>query len=73
MEKLYVLNIENYLVGVYTSHRKAMQAIFSHTLQDNLKLTDYVFDFGIEYFTYQSENGITVHYDLHEVTPDEQA
>lgn len=73
MEKLFVLFIENRLVGVYTSHRKAMQTLILDTIRSNLKLTDYLFDFGVEFFTYQDEDGNETAFEIQEITPDARA
>lgn len=73
MENVYVLFMENRLVGVYTSHRKAMQTLILDTVRQNWKLDRYQFDFGIEYFTYVDDEGNETEYEIQEVAPDARA
>ena len=73
MDTLYVLFFENRLVGVYTSHRKAMQTMIHDTVSSDLQLVNYDYDFGIEYFTYYDADNNESTWELQEVTPDARA
>jgi len=73
MDTVFVLFLDNHLEGVYTSHRKATQAMILDTFRDGRKLQDYSFQFGTEFFTYVDADDNTCVYELMEVTPDERA
>ena len=51
MDKLYVVTKDSELIGVYTTHRKATQALIMDTIKEGMKLQDYSFEFGVEFFT----------------------
>ena len=70
METLFVLFLANRLVGVYTTHRKAMQAVLLEAVPKRWKMTDYSFQFGAEFFTYEDDQCNEMTYELMEVTPD---
>jgi hypothetical protein len=75
MENVFVLIINSLLIGVYTSHRKAVQAMIMETLPYGYTMTDYTFDFGVEFYTF-SDPAMSSNekvYELHEVTPDTRA
>ena len=72
MNTMFVLFIDNRLVGVYTSHRKATQTMILESLKYGKKLQDYSFQFGIEFFTYVDTDDDIYVYQLMEVTPDER-
>lgn len=73
MGELYVVMIDTRLVGVYTSHRKAMQTVIMDTVRSNLKLVNYLFDFGVEFLTYEDEDGNETHFEIQEIIPDARA
>jgi hypothetical protein len=73
MENVFVLMIDTRLVGVYTSHRKAVQAAIMDNLPYDYKLSDYVYDFGVEFFTFTDDKNSERVYEIQEVTPDERA
>ena len=73
METVFVLFLDNHLVGVYTSHRKATQAMILDSFKEGIHLTDYSFQFGTEFFTYANSVEDTYVYELMEVTPDARA
>lgn len=71
MDTVYVLFIETRMVGVYTSHRKAMQAMIMDTVSSDMTLVNYEFTCDTEYFTYyDSEDNATL-WSLQEITPDQ--
>ena len=71
MDNVFVLFLNNHLVGVYTTHRKAVQAILMHALKVGWNMTNYSYQFGSEFFTYVDEDNDELLYELMEVTPDE--
>lgn len=71
MDKLYVLMCDDTLMGVFTEHRKATQALIIDVTSKEKKLVEYSYDFGIEFFTYHGPV-CTYVYSIHEVTPDER-
>jgi len=74
MNELYVLTKDSELVGVYTTHRKATQTLIMDTIREGMKLKDYSFEFGIEFFTYIGpESGMPFIWEIQEVTPDARA
>ena len=75
MENVFVLIINSMLIGVYTSHRKAVQAMIMETLPHGYTMTDYTFDFGVEFFTFSDPGKPSDEkvYELQEVTPDQRA
>lgn len=75
MENVFVLILNTLLIGVYTSHRKAVQAMIMKTLPRGYTMTDYTFDFGVEFYTFSDPNNPSDEkvYELHEVTPDARA
>ena len=74
MNELYVLIKDSELVGVYTTHRKATQTLIMDTIREGMKLKDYSFDFGIEFFTYIGpESGLPFIWEIREITPDSRA
>ena len=73
MNNVFVLFLDNHLVGVFTSHRKAPQTMIMDTFRDGQKLQDYSFQFGTEFFTYVDADDDTCVYELMEVTPDARA
>ena len=73
MTELYVLMKDSELVGVYTSHRKATQALLIDTLKESMTLKEYSFEFGVEFFTYIGpKSGQSFLWEIQEVTPDER-
>ena len=73
MNELYVLIKDSELVGVYTTHRKATQALIMDTIREGMKLKDYSFEFGVEFFTYIGpESGLPFIWEIRKVTPDER-
>ena len=73
MNTVFVLFLDNHLVGVYTTHRKATQTMILDSFKNGIKLQDYSFQFGTEFFTYVNVADDTYVYELMEVTPDERA
>lgn len=73
METVFVLFLDNHLVGVFTSHRKATQTMILDAFHDGRKLQDYSFQFGTEFFTYVDADDDICVYTLMEVTPDKKA
>lgn len=71
MNNVYVLLVDNHIVGVYTSHRKAIQAMLNYSLTRCYKLTEYLFEFDVEYYTFRDDNGHKSEWELQEITPDE--
>jgi hypothetical protein len=72
VENVFVVMIDTRLVGVYSSHRKAVQAIIMDTLPFGYTMGDYTYDFGVEFFTFSDKNNNEKVYELQEVTPDER-
>lgn len=73
MNNVFVLFLDNHLVGVYTTHRKATQAMILDAFKYGKKLQDYSFQFDVEFFTYVDADDDICIYELMEVTPDERA
>lgn len=73
MENVFVVIIHARVLGVYTSHRKAVQTIIMEALPFDYTMTDYTYDFGVEFFTFSDNNGNEKVYELQEVTPDTRA
>ena len=73
MENVFVLIINARLIGVYTSHRKAIQAMIMEAIPFGYTMSDYTFDFGVEFFTFTDQSGNEKVYELQEVTPDQRA
>ena len=75
MENVFVLIINTRLIGVYTSHRKAVQAMIMETLPHGYTMTEYAFDFGVEFYTFSDPDNSSDEkvYELQEVTPDARA
>jgi hypothetical protein len=73
METVFVLFLDNHFEGVFTTHRKAVQAVLMNAVPKNWKMTDYSFQFGTEFFTYEDDQYNEMNYELMEVTPDERA
>ena len=73
MENVFVLLMNNQLVGVYTSHRKAVQAAIMDSLPSGYTMTDYAYDFGVEFYIFTNELKIEKTYEIQEVTPDNRA
>ena len=71
MNNVYVLQVEDHLVGVYTSHRKAIQAMLEYNLPNSFVLAEYAFEFDVEFYTFQDGHGHKLSWNLQEVTPDE--
>ena len=71
MENIFVVVVNSRPIGVYTSHRKAVQGIIMYTLPFGYTMTDYVYDFGVEFYTFSDKTTETI-YELHEFTPDER-
>jgi len=70
MNTVFVLFLDNHFEGVFSSHRKAVQAILMHAVPESWKMTDYSFQFGTEFFTYEDIEHNEMTYELMEVTPD---
>ena len=71
MNELYVLMRDSELVGVYTTHRKATQALIMDTIKAGMQLSHYSFEFGVEFFDYIGpESGQHFLWEIQEVTPD---
>ena len=73
MENVFVLIINTRLIGVYTSHRKAVQAMIMEAIPFGYTMSDYTFDLGIEFFTFTDKSENEKVYELQEVTPDTRA
>ena len=73
MENVFVLIINARLIGVYTSHRKAVQGMIMEAIPFGYTMTDYTFDFGVEFFTFTDQLGNEKVYEMQEVTPDKRA
>lgn len=73
MENAFVVMHQGRLIGVYSSHRKAMQAIIMETIPFGYVMSDYTFDFGVEFLTFTDDNGTTETYELQEATLDQRA
>ena len=72
METVFVLFLDNHFEGVFTTHRKAVQAVLLNAVPKKWKMIDYSFQFGTEFFTYEDEEYNEMTYELMEVTPDER-
>jgi hypothetical protein len=71
---MFVVMRNGALFGVYTSHRKAMQAIIVNSLRNELQMKDYSFELGVEFFDYiNPETDIHFLWEMQEVTPDSRA
>lgn len=73
MKNVFVLIINARLIGVYTSHRKAVQAMIMEAIPFGYAMSDYTFDFGVEFFTFTDQSDNEKVYELQEVTPDTRA
>lgn len=71
METVFVLFLDGHLIGVYTSHRNATQAMILDTI--GRKLLDYSVQLGTEFFTYVDSDDDIFVYELMEVMPDKRA
>lgn len=72
MDKLYVLSRNDRVIGVYTSHMKAVQAAIMETLPFDYTMTNYLYDFGVEFYTFTDKLYTEQTYSIQEVTPDEK-
>lgn len=72
MENVFVLFLDNHLVGVYTTHRKAVQAVLLEAIPKKWKMTNYSFQFGTEFFLYEDDQHDEITYELMEITPDKR-
>ena len=72
MENVFVLIINTRLIGVYTSHRNAVQAMIKETLPHGFVMSEYMFDFGVEFFTFSDPDDASNErvYELQEVPLD---
>lgn len=71
MEKLYVVLDAHELAGVYTTHRKAMQAVIFDTIKRGMRILDYSFESNVEFLEFISPDcGAHFIWEIHEVTPD---
>lgn len=70
MDKLYVVSLNDRVIEVSTSHRKAVQTAIMETLPFSYTMTDYVYDFGVEFYTFTDKSGNEQTYSIQEVTPD---
>lgn len=57
MNEVWILSRGDHLVGVYTSYRKAVHALTMHA---HLPLTDFMFDFGVDFFTASNDEVWTI-------------
>ena len=73
METIFVLFLDGHFKGVFTTHRKAMQAVIVDAISKGWNMTDYSFELGTEFFTYTNSVGDKMLYELMEVTPDARA
>ena len=73
METMFVLFLDNHFEGVFTTHRKAVQAVLMNAVPKKWKMTDYSFQFGTEFFIYEDDQCNEMTYELMEVTPDARA
>ena len=73
MNNLFALSVNSKLIGVFTSHLKATQTMWMETLPFGYKMEEYVFDFGIEFYTFRDNEDNEKTYELQEVTPDTRA
>lgn len=73
MESLFVLStVTDILIGVHTSHRKAVQAMLMETIPFNYKMTDYTYELGIEFYTFTNDKNTELTYKIQEVIPDQR-
>ena len=72
MDTVFVLFLDNHFEGVFTSHLKATQAIWLNAVPKQWKMTDYSFQFGTEFFTYEDSDCNEMTFELMEVTPDKR-
>ena len=72
METVFVLFLDGHFERVFTTHRKAVQAILLNAIPKNWNMTDYSFEFGTEFFTYTDPADDKLLYELMEVTPDKR-
>ena len=70
MENVFVLILQSRLMGVYTDHRKAVQAMIMDSLPYGYTMSDYTYDFGVEFYTFSDNDSNERVYELQEVTPD---
>ena len=73
MENVFVVSYNSRIVGVYTSHRKAVQGIIMENLPFGYTMNDYTYDFGVEFYTFTDYKNPEKVYELQEVTPDQRA
>lgn len=72
METVFVLFLDGQFKGVFTTHRKAMQAVIVDAISKSWNMTDYSFELGTEFFTYTNYAEDKMLYELMEVTPDKR-
>jgi len=73
MDKVYVVSRNDQIIGVFTSHRKAVEAAIMETLPFSYAMTDYAYDFGVEFYTFTDKSGTEQTYSIQEFTPNEWA
>lgn len=73
MDKLYVVSRNDRVIGVFTSHKTAVQAAIMETLPFSYTMTDYVYDFGVEFYTFTNKSCTEQTYSIQEFTPNERA
>lgn len=72
--KVQVLFYNTGLMGVYTTHQKAMQAMLLDALDKGWKLVEYMYDMGVEFFTFDRGDELdNVIYEMQEVSLNERA
>ena len=72
MENVFILFLAGRVIGVYTSHRKATQTMIMDIIRKGWNLSQYQYDFGVEFFSYEHD-GVEELYEIQEVTPDARA
>ena len=73
MDNLFVVSCNSRIIGVYTSHRKAVQAIITETLPFGYTMNDYTYEFKVEFYTFTDGKNPEKVYELQEVTPNVRA
>lgn len=72
MDNVFIVMDESKAIGVYTSHRKAVQDIIMLTIPFSYAMVDYVYDFGVEFYTFRNKDDIERTYSIQEMTPDKR-
>ena len=72
MNTMFILFLDGHFEGLFTTHVKAAQSIWLKAVPQKWQMTDYSYQFGAEFFTYEDSDHNEMTFELMEVTPDER-